>query len=92
MDDTGYDIKSADSLVSNDHDYISFRHHVWEIPKGGRTDGGIDGKDIVLKECGPRFELKLYKLRLGTLEQDEAENEWVLRPYMNTAKKRKAMG
>ena len=32
------------------------------------------------------------QVKLGTLEQDEAEVEWVLRPYMNTAKKRKFLG
>ena len=41
-------------------------------------------------EAGPRFELKLYQLKLGTIEQTEVENEWVLRPYMNTARKRQA--
>ena len=30
--------------------------------------------------------MKLYQLRLGTLDQDEAEMEWVLRTYMNTHK------
>ena len=43
-------------------------------------------------EVGPRFEMKLYQLRLGTVDQNEAENEWVLRPFMNTAKKRKTLG
>ena len=32
------------------------------------------------------------QVKLGTLEQDEAEVEWVLRPYMNTAKKRQFLG
>lgn len=45
-----------------------------------------------MQEVGPRFEMKLYQIKLGTLEMSEAENEWVLRPYMNTAKKRKALG
>lgn len=30
-------------------------------------------------------------LRLGTLDAPDAEAEWVLRPYMNTAKKRRAL-
>ena len=34
---------------------------------------------VVCAECGPRFELKIYQIRLGTLEQQHAENEWVLR-------------
>jgi U3 small nucleolar ribonucleoprotein protein IMP4 len=31
------------------------------------------------------------QIRLGTLDQTEAENEWVLKPYMNTAKKQKRL-
>jgi len=50
---------------------------------------GIEG--VELSEIGPRFELKLYQLKLGTLDMPEAQNEWVLRPYFNTAKKRKAL-
>lgn len=34
----------------------------------------------------------LYQIKLGTVDQTEAENEWVLRPYQNTAKKRKELG
>lgn len=64
---------------ANDSDRISFRHHVYKR----------EGREVELQECGPRFEMQLYQLRLGTLEQNEAENEWVLRPYMNTAKKRR---
>lgn len=65
-------------------DYISFRHHIYE--KRGGT------KSIELKEIGPRFELRLYQIKLGTMDQDEAQNEWVLRPYMNTSKKKKILG
>ncbi len=46
-------------------------------------------KEVDLSELGPRFEMRLYQLKLGTVDMAEAENEWVLRPYMNTAKKRK---
>jgi len=67
----------------NRNDTISFRHHV-VVGKGY--------KDVQLGEVGPRFELVLYQLKLGTVDMQEAENEWVLRPYMNTAKKRKALG
>jgi len=63
---------------SNENDYISFRHHTYSK----------EGKDIVLKEIGPRFEMRLYQIKLGTIEMDEADNEWVLRPYLNTSKKR----
>lgn len=66
---------------SNDSDYISFRHHVWEKQTGK--------KEVTLKEVGPRFEMQLYQIKLGTMDQLEAENEWVLRPYMNSAKRRR---
>ncbi|KAF3319729.1 uncharacterized protein LOC144567249 [Carex rostrata] len=69
---------------ANQSDYISFRHHVYE------KHGGP--KSIELKEVGPRFELQLFQIKLGTLDQKEAQNEYVIRPYMNTAKKRKALG
>ena len=66
---------------SNANDFISFRHHNYSK----------DGRDIDLEEIGPRFELRPYQIRLGTLEQDTAENEWVYKPYQNTAKKRKLL-
>ncbi|KAL6551709.1 hypothetical protein OROGR_007863 [Orobanche gracilis] len=69
---------------ANQSDYISFRHHVYE-KRGGP-------KSIELKEIGPRFEMRLYQIKLGTLEQDEAQTEWVIRPYMNTSKKRMFLG
>ena len=32
---------------------------------------------------------RLYQIKLGTLEmENSADTEWVLRPYMNTAKKK----
>eukprot|EP00761_Pharyngomonas_kirbyi_P013229 gb/GECH01013256.1/.p1 GENE.gb/GECH01013256.1/~~gb/GECH01013256.1/.p1 ORF type:complete len:313 (+),score=99.15 gb/GECH01013256.1/:1-939(+) len=67
---------------ANDNDFISFRHHVYKK----------EGKKVKLKEVGPRFEMKLYQIKLGTLDMPQAQNEWVLRPYMNTAAKRQALG
>ncbi|TXG55948.1 hypothetical protein EZV62_017261 [Acer yangbiense] len=69
---------------ANQSDYISFRHHIYE-KSGGH-------KSIELKEIGPRFELRLYQVKLGTVDQSEAQVEWVIRPYMNTSKKRKFLG
>eukprot|EP00126_Sphaerothecum_destruens_P001932 Sdes_comp15368_c0_seq1m4244 len=63
----------------NDSDFISFRHHTF-TKEGHKT--------VALEEVGPRFEMKLYQLRLGTLEQTDADTEWAARPYMNTNKKR----
>lgn len=67
---------------SNEDDFISFRHHTFK--KSGKDD-------VELTEVGPRFEMQLYQIKLGTVEMIDAETEWVLRPYMRTAKKRKAL-
>ncbi|KAH7528066.1 hypothetical protein FEM48_Zijuj05G0032200 [Ziziphus jujuba var. spinosa] len=69
---------------ANQCDYISFRHHIYE-KRGGE-------KSIELKEIGPRFELRLFQIKLGTMDQSEARTEWALRPYMNTSKKRNFIG
>ena len=36
----------------NENDYISFRHHVYTKK----------GKEVDLREVGPRFDLKLYQV------------------------------
>lgn len=69
--------------LSNSSDWISFRHHNFSKTAGS--------KEVTLVEVGPRFELHPFQIRLGTLEQNEAEQEWVLRPYMNTARKRQRL-
>uniref|UniRef100_UPI00358E612E U3 small nucleolar ribonucleoprotein protein IMP4 n=1 Tax=Myxine glutinosa TaxID=7769 RepID=UPI00358E612E len=66
---------------ANEDDYISFRHHVYKK---------VDGRNVELTEVGPRFEMKLFEIKLGTLENPTtAEVEWCWRPFMNTARKRK---
>ncbi|XP_065912679.1 U3 small nucleolar ribonucleoprotein protein IMP4-like [Dysidea avara] len=81
-----YPVPKLDSkrviTFANHKDYISFRHHVYK--KNGH-------KDVELKEVGPRFELRLYEIRLGTVDQPVADTEWRLKPYMNTSKKRLAL-
>mmetsp|Transcript_29074 Transcript_29074/g.44375 ORF Transcript_29074/g.44375 Transcript_29074/m.44375 type:complete len:297 (+) Transcript_29074:65-955(+) len=67
---------------ANNNDSISFRHHMYS--KSGK-------EEVTLHEVGPRFEMTLYQLRLGTLDQKDAENEYVLRPYQNTAAKRQLL-
>ncbi|XP_059946002.1 U3 small nucleolar ribonucleoprotein protein IMP4 isoform X1 [Mesoplodon densirostris] len=65
---------------ANQDDYISFRHHVYRK---------TSHRDVELTEAGPRFELKLYMIRLGTLEREAtADVEWRWHPYTNTAHKR----
>ena len=38
------------------------------------------------------FSVKNVQIKLGTVDQSEAQIEWVIRPYMNTTKKRKFLG
>lgn len=65
---------------ANHDDYISFRHHTYKI---------VD-KQVELTEVGPRFQLKLFEIKLGTLDTaDAADTEWALRPFMNTTVKRR---
>ncbi|XP_037952633.1 U3 small nucleolar ribonucleoprotein protein IMP4 [Teleopsis dalmanni] len=65
---------------ANHDDYISFRHHTFQYIN----------KELELKEVGPRFQLKLYQIKLGTLDKlNGANTEWILRPYMNTASKQR---
>lgn len=33
--------------------------------------------------------MKLYQIKLGTMDQQHAENEWVIRAYMRSAKRSK---
>jgi len=79
-----YPVPKEDSrrvmTFANEDDFISYRHHVFKY----------EDKELLLKEVGPRFEMKLYKISRGTLDKlDTADDEWVHRPYMNTARKRK---
>ncbi|XP_067833573.1 U3 small nucleolar ribonucleoprotein protein IMP4 isoform X3 [Heptranchias perlo] len=66
---------------ANQDDYISFRHHVYKK---------VDHKNLELSEVGPRFEMKLYQIKLGTLENETtSDTEWRWHPYTHTAKKKR---
>jgi U3 small nucleolar ribonucleoprotein protein IMP4 len=62
---------------SIDNNYYYYRHHLYKS----------NGPDVELKEVGPRFELKLFEVALGTIDQKDIDIEWRMRPYLNTAKK-----
>jgi len=67
---------------ANHDDSISFRQHTYKRAEGG--------KDVEMTENGPRFQMKLYQIKLGTLDSEaSADTEWAYRPYMNTTKKRR---
>lgn len=73
------DSKRVISFANHD-DYIAFRHHTYRHVE----------REIEMVEVGPRFQLKLYQIKLGTLDEIQAaDTEWVMRPYMNTAAKRR---
>ncbi|EDW77019.2 uncharacterized protein Dwil_GK19236, partial [Drosophila willistoni] len=60
----------------NHNDSIIFRHHQYKYVN----------RELELKEVGPRFQLKLYEIKLGTLENIKAaDSQWVNRPYLNTS-------
>ncbi|NWW70798.1 IMP4 protein, partial [Climacteris rufus] len=67
---------------ANEDDVILVRNHVYR--RQGRT--------VELEEVGPRFQLRPYLIRLGTLEQgDAADVEWRWHPYTATAPKRRLL-
>eukprot|EP01035_Chromulina_nebulosa_P020299 gene20299-26350_t len=55
---------------------IQALHHIYKHNKN----------EIELEEIGPRYEMRPYEIRLGTIDQEEAEREWVLRSFTNTAR------
>ena len=69
---------------NNNDDFISFRHHNFEKKKKFNGEFEVD-----LEEIGPRFEMRPYQILLGTVDQPDSNKEWVLRPFMRTAKNKK---
>ncbi|TNN85711.1 U3 small nucleolar ribonucleoprotein IMP4 [Liparis tanakae] len=66
---------------ANQEDFISFRHHTYKK---------TDHRNVELTEVGPRFEMKLYMIKLGTLENEAtADVEWRHHAFTHTAKKRR---
>lgn len=58
-------------------DYISVRHHVY-VKTGYNS--------VELAEVGPRMEMKLFELRLGTVDNKDADYEWRLANYTRYVK------
>ncbi|CAE7655270.1 imp4 [Symbiodinium sp. CCMP2456] len=77
---------------ANHHDVIHFRHHSFARPKGPGGDGHRSrAKDVALTENGPRFQMRLFRVELGTIDMKDVEVEWVLRPYFNRQKQALAL-
>ena len=66
---------------ANRGDFVHFRHHTWTAPRGPAS--------AELTEVGPRFELRLFQIKLGTMADAAADDEWALRAYVRSAKKAK---
>ncbi|KAF5300589.1 hypothetical protein FQA39_LY19137 [Lamprigera yunnana] len=61
---------------------MSILKYLYPVPK--------EDSKRVITEVGPRFQLRLYEIKLGTVDATEAaDTEWALRPYMNTTHKRR---
>ena len=58
--------------LHNQRDFVFFRHHRYEFSE--------DGTGVALRECGPRFTLKLHTLQLGTLNKKQGEYEFIYKP------------
>ncbi|GFH13237.1 brix domain-containing protein [Haematococcus lacustris] len=59
---------------------------------GGKGQGTTNCIPCCLNIKSPAptlFEMKLYQIKLGTVDQDHVENEWVLRSYTRAAKKQR---
>lgn len=65
------------TFVNND-DFISVRHHVYV-----RTKDSVE-----ISEIGPRFEMKLYEIRLGLPDNKDADVEWQVRRFIRTANRK----
>lgn len=63
----------------NDGDAIEVRHHAFV--RAGRGEAA-------LQETGPRFTMRLFEIRAGTLADSEGEKEWRLSQYTRTARKK----
>ena len=69
--------KRTISFIAEEN-FISMRHHNYEKK---------DYKTVELFEVGPRFELRPYMIKLGSLIDNSATIEWSMKSFINTATK-----
>ncbi|CCE88608.1 Piso0_001380 [Millerozyma farinosa CBS 7064] len=62
----------------NNEDFISVRHHVYVKVKD----------NVELSEVGPRFEMRLYEIKLGLMDNQDCDTEWQLRRFTRTANRK----
>lgn len=72
--------KDSPRVISfiNQDDFISVRQHLYLKTKD----------DIELSEVGPRFEMRLFEIRLSTLDDKDADIEWMLRRFIRTGNRK----
>lgn len=72
--------KNSTRVISfiNKNDYISVRHHVY-----------VKAKDTVeMSEIGPRFEMRLFEMRLGNMDEKDSEVEWQMKRFIRTGNRK----
>lgn len=69
------------SFINKD-DFISVRQHLYVRTRD----------DVELSEVGPRMEMRLFEIRLGTLDNDDADVEWMLRRFVRTGSRKTYLG
>lgn len=62
----------------NNEDFISIRQHLYVKTKD----------NVELSEIGPRFEMRMFEIRLGTMDDKEADVEWMLRRFVRTGNRK----
>jgi len=64
-------------IFVNEKNHISFRHHTYHMLASTVS--------INLNELGPRIEMKLYFIKLSTIEDDQSTLEWLVRSHARSA-------
>ena len=62
----------------NNNDFISFRHHTFSKNSKG---------EIELEEIGPRFEMRVFRVTLGTVDIKDPDVEFALCSFIRSAKR-----
>ncbi|KAG0670545.1 snoRNA-binding rRNA-processing protein imp4 [Pichia californica] len=63
----------------NNEDFISIRQHLYVKTRDGNAE---------LSEIGPRFEMRMFEIRLGTMDDKDADIEWMLRRFVRTGNRK----
>ncbi|QOU21933.1 snoRNA-binding rRNA-processing protein imp4 [Brettanomyces bruxellensis] len=72
--------KESPRVISfvNKNDFVSVRQHLYVRTKD----------DVELREVGPRLEMRPFSIKLGTLDDEDADVEWMLRRFVRTASRK----